>query len=177
VQLASRSSLMDIGTPVQARIIQRQRRSGVHLGVARIACGVRNCWTNVAGIMPDTYGDFGPRRRHVVRFKTGFRLGPDSVVALSPRIERQWASAQRNRIPWRDFEPKYRRKREHHPYRGDWLTVPAGEVRFRCPVCRRVNVAHVEGPCPGTEDDDGCQYCGDPSAVSEWLSELNLPAD
>jgi hypothetical protein len=102
----------------------------------------------------------GPAGEHFVCFdRRGFAIdpeaGPGPVVALSPRVERQWRSARRDCVGWDEFMPVGRRPGWPDGWGAHELRLPAGDLRFRCPACRRVNLVDMPRPCEGA----ACPHC------------------
>jgi len=156
----------------------------------KIRCGARDCSARVAevqsrraklhshhicGLSCDRNGfdDY-----HVVRFITGFGYESDGVLSLTPRVRKQWEKAKRERTRWDDFLGRDRRlngRDSDRSFLAREIMIEGGElIRFRCPVCRRLNHTHVPHVC---SFDCACRATGDAPALAEryarWHNRIN----
>lgn len=138
---------------------------------ARVHCGARDCGTYVGlidHVRPGAIGLIEPTGppRVAVELSPGFACDARGVWTLTARAEKQWQRAKRAGIPWGYFLKRGRRATSHARC-GNWRELhahvelygdrcpicrrrmfepapvfyPTGAFRFRCPVCRWVNVA------------------------------------
>ena len=147
-------------SPLRARIIL-PREDAAPRTQPSIACGVRGCSAQVGSIFSfngrwsgTAYGtnvdDVIAKLGRVlsegpvswwVSLAPGFVQDATGLWELSQRAAGQWRLAKRQRIPWRRFQARGRRATEEGatPWQARAHNFPAVALRFRCPVCERIN--------------------------------------
>lgn len=94
---------------------------------------------------------------HVVWFFPGIADDSSGVWRLTPRVQRQWELAKRQRITWQAFIwsalGRRRGKGGTLPPRQRSVDLSEEGIRFICPVCGRLNTLAVNPSC-----NEDCPY-------------------